>query len=409
MKKTTLRAYARLIARKGVNVQKNQPVIITAELDQPEFVEMLTDECYKAGASRVEVKWTHQPLTRLDVRHCKEKVLSAVQDWELEKMKYQEQTLPAMIYLESDDPDGLRGINQEKYTKALQARRKAFKPFRERMDNHYQWCIAAVPGVKWAKKLFPHLSKKQAVEELWKAILKAARADVDPMKQWDEHNANLANRCAWLNSLGLTELRYHSSNGTNLTVGLIDRTRFVGGAGDTAEGVTYNANMPSDEIFITPMKGKAEGTVVSTMPLSYQSELIENFSITFQDGKAVSWQAEKNGHLLDKLMSMDENAGYLGECALVPYDCPINQLGILFYNTLFDENASCHLALGAGYSECLEGFESLSYEECTERGVNDSIVHVDFMIGAPDLSITGIDKAGKEIPIFVNGNWASSI
>ena len=164
--------------------------------------------------------------------------------------------------------------------------------------------------------------------------------------------------------------------------------------------------MPSDEIFITPMKGKAEGTVVSTMPLSYQSELIENFSITFKDGKAVSWQAEKNGHLLDKLMSMDENAGYLGECALVPYDCPIHNLGILFYNTLFDENASCHLALGAGYSECLEGFETMSYEECAARGVNDSIVHVDFMIGAPDLSIVGIDKAGNEIPIFVNGNWS---
>ncbi len=406
MKKTALRAYARLIARKGANIQKKQPVIITAELDQPAFVEMLVDECYKAGASRVDVKWTHQPLTRLDVRHCSKTTLSAVADWEVEQMKHREATLPAMIYLESDDPDGLRGIDQDKYTKAIQARRKVFKPFRDRMDNHYQWCIAAVPGVKWAKKLFPHLSKNQAVEALWDAILKASRADIDPLKQWDEHNANLAARSTWLNSLGLRELHYRSANGTDLTVGLIEHTNFVGGAGNTAEGVTYNANIPSDEIFITPCKGKAEGRVVSTMPLSYQSELIENFSITFQDGKAVSWQAEKNGHLLDKLMAMDENAGYLGECALVPYDCPINQLGILFYNTLFDENASCHLALGAGYSECLEGFEDLSHEECTARGVNDSIVHVDFMIGAPDLSITGIDQAGNEIPIFVNGTWA---
>ncbi len=406
MTKTKLRAYARLIARKGANIQKNQPVIITAELDQPAFVGMLVDECYKAGASRVEVKWTHQPLTRLDVRHCSKTTLSAVANWEVEKMKHQEATLPAMIYLESDDPDGLRGIDQDKYTKAIQARRKVFKPFRERMDNHYQWCIAAVPGVKWAKKLFPHLSKNQAVEALWDAILKASRADIDPMAQWDEHNTNLAARCAWLNSLRLRELRYHSSNGTNLTVGLIENTNFVGGAGNTAEGVTYNANIPSDEIFITPRKGKAEGTVVSTLPLSYQSELIENFSITFKDGKAVSWQAEKNGHLLDKLMAMDDNAGYLGECALVPYDCPINRLGILFYNTLFDENASCHLALGAGYSECLEGFENLSFEECTARGVNDSIVHVDFMIGAPDLSIIGIDRNGNQIPIFVNGTWA---
>lgn len=405
MTKTKMRAFARLIARKGANVQKKQPVIITAELDQPEFVEILVDECYKAGASRVEVKWTHQPLTKLDVRHCNATNLSAVAEWELKKMEHQEKTLPAMIYLESDDPDGLRGINQEKYTKALQARRRAFKPFRDRMDNHYQWCIAAVPGVKWAKKLFPHLSKKQAVEALWDAILKASRADVDPIAQWDEHNANLAARCEWLNSLHLTSLHYHSSNGTDFTVGLMDRTHFVGGAGNTVEGVTYNANIPSDEIFITPMKGKAEGTVVSTMPLSYQSELIENFSITFQDGKAVSWQAEKNGHLLDKLMAMDDNAGYLGECALVPYDCPINGLGILFYNTLFDENASCHLALGAGYSECLDGFEELSFEECTARGVNDSIIHVDFMIGAPDLSITGTTADGKQVPIFENGTW----
>ena len=180
----------------------------------------------------------------------------------------------------------------------------------------------------------------------------------------------------------------------------------MGGKGNTVSGVPFNANIPSDEIFITPKKGLAEGTVVSTMPLSYQSELIENFSITFEKGKAVSWQAEKNQHLLDKLLSMDENAGYLGECALVPYDCPINQLGILFYNTLFDENASCHLALGAGYSECLEGFEELSFEECTERGVNDSIIHVDFMIGAPDLSIVGTDGQGNEIPIVSNGNWA---
>ena len=406
MKKTKLRAYARLIARVGANIQKKQSVVITAELDQPQFIEILVDECYKAGAGSVEVVWTHQPLTRLDVRHRTLSSLQSVQDWELEKMAHREKTLPAMIYILSDDPDGLRGINQEKYAKAQQARRRAFKPYRDRMENRYQWTIAAVPGEKWAKKLFPHLRKSQAIEALWEAILKASRADISPIEQWQEHNENLAEKCRWLNSLNLTSLHYTSSNGTDLTVGLIDKTNFVGGKGNTVSGVPFNANIPSDEIFITPKKGLAEGTVVSTMPLSYQSELIENFSITFEKGKAVSWQAEKNQHLLDKLLSMDENAGYLGECALVPYDCPINQLGILFYNTLFDENASCHLALGAGYSECLEGFEELSFEECTERGVNDSIIHVDFMIGAPDLSIVGTDGQGNEIPIFSNGNWA---
>ena len=406
MQKSKLRAFAHLIAVKGVNIQKKQPVIIEAELDQPEFIEILVDECYKAGASKVDVRWSHQALTKLNVRHQTLKNLSSVEDWELERMKLQEETLPARIVILSDDPDGLKGVNMDKYSKASQARRKAFKPYRDRMENKYQWCIAAVPGVKWAKKLFPNDRKSVAVEKLWQAILSASRADVDPIAQWEEHNANIAKRCEYLNSLGVTELKYKSSNGTDFRVGIIPDARFVGGAGGTTKGVMFNANIPSEEVFITPMKGKAEGKVVSTMPLSYESQLIENFSITFKDGKAVEYSAEKNEELLGKLLSMDENAGYLGECALVPYDSPINNSGILYYNTLFDENASCHLALGAGYSECIPGFEEMTYEECVERGCNDSIIHVDFMIGAPDLSITAVDKDGKETPLFVNGNWA---
>lgn len=406
MQKSKLRAYANLIARKGVNIQKNQPVIIEAELDQPEFIEILVDECYKAGASTVEVTWTHQPLTKLNVRHQTLKNLSSVETWELEKMKHREETLPARIVILSDNPDGLKGVNMDKYSKASQARRKAFKPFRDRMENKYQWCIAAVPGVKWAKKLFPNDRKSVAVEKLWQAILSASRADVDPIKQWEEHNSNIAKRCEYLNSLGVSELVYKSSNGTDFRVGIIDGAQFVGGAGGTVEGVMFNANIPSEEVFITPMKGKAEGKVVSTMPLSYQSQLIENFSITFKDGKAVDYSAEKNEELLGKLLSMDENAGYLGECALVPFDSPINNSGILYYNTLFDENASCHLALGAGYSECIPGFEEMTFEECVEKGCNDSIIHVDFMIGAEDLSVIAVDKNGKETPLFVDGNWA---
>ena len=406
MQKSKLRAYANLIARKGVNIQKNQPVIIEAELDQPEFIEILVDECYKAGASAVDVRWSHQPLEKLHVRHKTLKNLSAVEEWELAKMKHQEETLPARIVILSDDPDGLKGVNMDKYSKASQARRKAFKPFRDRMENKYQWCIAAVPGVKWAKKLFPEDRKSVAVEKLWQAILSASRADIDPVKQWEEHNANIAKRCEYLNSLGVSELVYKSSNGTDFRVGIIDDAQFVGGAGGTIEGVMFNANIPSEEVFITPMKGKAEGKVVSTMPLSYQSQLIENFSITFKDGKAVEYTAEKNEELLGKLLAMDENAGYLGECALVPFDSPINNSGILYYNTLFDENASCHLALGAGYSECIPGFENMTFEECVEKGCNDSIIHVDFMIGAEDLSVIAVDKNGKETPLFVDGNWA---
>ncbi len=405
MQKRKLRAYAHLIAQKGVNIKKGQPVIIQAELDQPEFIEMLTEECYKVGASSVDVQWSHQPLLKSDVRYQKLKDLSKVEDWEIEKMKHYEKTLPARIYILSDDPDGLNGINIEKFSKSQQSRRKVFKPFRERMDNKYQWCIAAVPGVKWAKKLFPDLTKKQAVEKLWDAILKASRADENPIEQWNKHNKDIADRCEYLNSLNLTTLKYKSNNGTDLTVGLIPGTSFLGG-GKTIDGTFYNANIPSEEVFISPKKGEADGIVYSTKPLSYQGQLIENFNITFKDGKAVEYHAEKNEKLLEKLITMDENSGYLGECALVPYNSPINLSGILFYNTLFDENAACHLALGAGFNDCINGYENMTLEECKELGVNDSIVHEDFMIGSKDLSIIGVDKNSSEIQIFKDGNWA---
>lgn len=406
MQKSKLRAYAHLIAVKGVNIQKNQPVVIQAELDQPEFIEILVDECYKAGASSVEVKWSHQPLTKLNVRHQSVKTLSSVEQWELERIKHEAEVLPARIVILSDDPDGLKGVNREKLSKATQARSKAFKPYRDSMDNKHQWCIAAVPGVKWAKKLFPNDRKSVAVEKLWQAILTASRADKDPVKQWEQHNENIAKRCEYLNSLNLVSLKYKSANGTDFTVGLIEGSKFAGGVGNTVSGVMYNANIPSEEVFITPKKGVAEGKVVSTKPLSYQSQIIENFTITFKDGKAVEYTAEKNGDLLGKLISMDENACYLGECALVPFDSPINNSEILFYNTLFDENASCHLALGAGYSECLPDFEKLTFEQCVEKGVNDSIIHEDFMIGSEDLSVIGMDANGKETQLFENGNWA---
>ncbi len=406
MQKRKLRAYAHLIANKGINIQKKQPVIIQAELDQPEFIEMLVDECYKAGASRVDVEWSHLPLAKLNTRHKTLKELSSVADWEIERMKHYENTLPARIYILSEDPDGLSGINIEKFSKAQQAKRKIFKPFRDRMDNKYQWCIAAVPGAKWAKKLFPDLSKNQAIEKLWEAILKASRAYDNPVEEWNKHNEDIANRCEYLNSLNLRQLKYTSNNGTNLTVGLIPNTNFLGGGGKTISGIFYNANIPSEEVFISPMKGEAEGIVYSTKPLSYQSQLIENFNVTFKNGKVVEYHAEKNEELLGKLLSMDENAGYLGECALVPYNSPINQSGILFYNTLFDENAACHLAFGAGFNDCIKGYENMTHEECIKAGVNDSIVHEDFMIGSKDLSIVGIDNNGKEIQIFKNGNWA---
>ena len=407
MKKTDLRSYARLIARMGVNVQKNQEVTVVAELDQPEFVAMVVEECYRAGAGKVRVEWGYQPLTKINVRYCKQKTLETVENWEIEKIKHRVEVLPAMIYLMSEDPDGLVGITQEKYMKAAQKRSRIIKPYRDQMDNKYQWCIAAVPGKAWAKKLFPNDRASVAIEKLWQAILSCARAFGDGEQNWKEHNKNLQEKCAYLNSLGLDSLRYKSKNGTDFTVGLIPDAEFLGGCEKVlGRDVIYNPNIPSEEIFVTPMKGRADGIVYSTKPLVYGGNPIDNFSIRFENGKAVEVHAEKNEDLLKKLISMDEGASYLGECALVPYTSPINETGLLFYNTLFDENAVCHLALGRGFTNCLKNYDQYTFEECCEKGINDSLIHEDFMIGSEDLDITGITADGKEYPIFRNGNWA---
>lgn len=407
MKKTVLRKYARLIARSGVNVQKGQDVVIRADLDQPEFVAILVDECYKAGARRVDVDWAYQPLEKLHVRHRALRTLSKLEGYEVAKLEHRAETLPCMIYLESEDPDGLAGMDQEKYSKALRERYKIIKPIRDRMDNRYQWCIAAVPGVKWAKKIFPDLPKGRAVEALWEAILEASRVDDDPQKAWEKHNADFIGRCEYLNSLGIESLHYTSKNGTDFTVGLIEEGKFCGG-GDYTLGskVYYNPNIPTEEIFTSPMRGKAEGIVYATKPLSYRGELIEDFSVRFSKGKVTRVKAKKGEELLKKMISMDEGASYLGECALVPYDSPISNSGILFYNTLFDENAACHLALGRGFTECLRDYDKYTLDEAHELGVNDSQIHVDFMIGSSDLSIVAHCRDGRDVQIFKDGNWA---
>lgn len=407
MKKTVLRNYAKLIAQKGINVQKGQEVCITSELDQPEFVKILVEECYRAGAGKVIVDWCYQPLTKLNVRWQKEKVLSKVEEWEKARLQHKVDVLPALIYLESEDPDGLKGVNMNKLVKAQQAKRKVSKPYRDQMDNKYQWCIAAVPGAEWAKKVFPNERKSKAIEKLWEAILYTSRATGDPIANWEEHNRKLSERCKFLNSLGIETLEYKSSNGTDFKVGMIETAKFLGGSEKTlGTNVEFNANIPSEEIFITPQKGKAEGIVYSSKPLSYQGQMIENFSVRFEKGKAVEVKAEKNEELLKSIIEMDENSAYLGEVALVPYDSPIRNSGILFYNTLFDENAACHLAFGEGFTNCLEDYDSLTLEECRNRGINDSLIHVDFMIGTEDLNITAVTRKGERVEIFKNGNWA---
>ena len=402
-----MQKYARLIARKGINVRKGQDVIVSASLDQPEFVKMVVEECYRAGASKVTVEWSYQPITKLHYRYRSLKTLSTFEKWEIEKLEHKCETLPATIYIESDDPDGLKGIDQTKVSKASQAKYPIIKPYHDKMDNKYQWCIAAVPGEAWAKKVFPGERTSKAVEKLWNAILYTSRADGnDPVKAWEEHNADLKTRFEYLNSLGIESLHYTASNGTDFTVGLIPDALFMGGSEFTLGGTEFNPNIPSEEVFTSPMKGKAEGVVHATRPLSYRGELIENFSVRFENGKAVEVHAEKGEELLKQMISMDENAAYLGECALVPFDSPIRNSEITFFNTLFDENACCHLAFGRGFENCIKDFDKYTLEECREKGINDSLIHVDFMIGSEDLNITAHTRGGKDVAIFKDGNWA---
>lgn len=406
MKKTILKKYARLIAECGANVQKGQEVFILAQTDQPEFVGMVTEACYKLGASRVVVDFDYAPLEKLHVKYCSLDTLGSLTRYQKARWEHYVEKIPCRIYLESEDPDGLKGIDQDKMLKARQMRYPLIKGYRDELENKYQWCIAAVPGPAWAKKVFPGMRTSQAMEKLWEAILSTSRVTDDPVAAWKNHNADLKARCDYLNSLGIEELHYTAGNGTDFTVGMIPEAEFKGGGDTSLQGIFFNPNIPTEECFISPMKGKAEGTVVASMPLSRDGQLIEDFRIRFEDGKAVEWHAGKNEQLLTNIITADEGAAYLGECALVPYDSPIRNSGLLFYNTLFDENAACHLALGMGFADTIRDFEKKTLEECRGLGINDSMIHVDFMIGTEDMNIDAKTRDGRTVPVFRNGNWA---
>jgi len=400
-----LQAYAELIVAKGINPDPGQDVLIIAGLDQPEFVRKVVELCYRHGAGKVVVDWEDMPCARLDQLHQSEERLSSLEPWELEKYRWRAEKLPALLWLDSDDPDGMDGIDQGKRARAQQARYPLIKPFRDAMENRHQWCIAGVPGKKWAQKVFPGLPPEEAVERLWRAILSSARAEGDPIANWNEHNATIHRRTEQLNAFAFTELEYRSSNGTDFRVGLIPQGIFCGAAEKDLSGREFNPNIPSEEIFTSPLRGKAEGIVRAVKPLSWQGSVVENFFIRFENGRAVETGAEKGRETLEKIISMDEGAAFLGECALIDKNSPINSSGILFYSTLYDENACCHLALGRGFENCIRDYGKYSLEELRAMGINDSMVHVDFMIGAPDLDIDGLTSDGRRIPVFRDGSW----
>ncbi len=408
MNKTVLRNYAKLIVRIGANVQKGQEVVINASVDDAYFVKYVVEEAYKAKAKRVTVEWDCQDITKMTFKYQTVKTLCEVPEWVKAKQEHRVEVLPAMIHILSEDPDGLNGINQEKMLARQKATGPIFMKYREAMDNKYQWTIVGIPGVAWAKKIFPNLSKKAAVDALWDAILKVTRVNGDPIANWDAHNKNLAQKSQKLNDLKIKTLTYHSSNGTDFTVGLKECMKFEAGGAYTLSGVYYNPNMPTEECFTSPDKTTANGIVYATKPLSVRGVLVDNFALRFENGKVVEVIAKDPMHkdVLEKLISTDEGAAMLGEVALVPFDSPINQTGLLFYNTLYDENACCHLAIGRAFNECIRGYENMTDEEIAAVDLNKSMVHVDFMIGSEDLSIVAQTYDGKTVQIFKDGTWA---
>ena len=405
MEQKLLQDYARLIAQVGGHVGKGEEVWIYASLDEPDFTYMVVEECYKAGAKKVEVIFDYDQLAKLHYKYMTLGNLSKISPMGMARQKYRAKKLPTILYLMAEDPDGLKGINQTKMAKSRAKIYQKIKKYRDIADGKYKWCIAGVPCKPWAKKVFPDLEENEAVEKLWEAILMTSRVDGnDPVENWNKHNDFMVGQRNKLNAMDLRKLYYKASNGTDFEVELIPGISWGAGIEEAPKKGVFNPNIPTEEVFTSPLRGRCEGTLVASKPLSYNGELIEDFSITFKEGKVSFVKARKNQKLLETMVSMDEGASMLGEVALVPYTSPINMSGILFYNTLYDENACCHVALGVGFKELLN--VNLTTEEAKEKGINDSMIHVDFMVGTKDLNIIGEDAKGVKHQIFKDGEWA---
>lgn len=403
-----LEQYARLIVNTGVNLQQGQTLVITSPIECAAFARMIAEQAYTSGARDVVMKWKDELFSKLRYLKAPEAVFNEFPDWEKEfYMTYVRQGA-AFVSIAASDPELLKDVQPERVSKAQKASNTALKEYRERlMSNKNVWCVVSIPTKAWATKVFPNLDEQAAIAKLWEAIFRTVRVDaVDPVSAWEEHKSKLKQHMDFLNSSRFKFLRYSNSLGTNLEIELPDNHIWLGGSEYTPEGIEFIANMPTEEVFTLPKKTGVNGTVFSSKPLHYNGNLIDKFSLTFKAGKIVDFQAEKGYEILKKLIETDEGSCYLGEVALVPFDSPISTANILFYNTLFDENASCHLAIGKAYPVCIKGGEIMTKQEMNEFGVNDSLVHEDFMIGTQDLEIIGITASGEEITVFKQGIFA---
>lgn len=402
--------YAELVVKKGVNIQKGQALMINATLEGVEFTKLVVKKAYEAGAKDVHINWGDDDLTLWKFQYAPDEVLENVPEWRVKLFESFAKDGAALLSIHATNPDLLKDIDPQKVAKANKAGAKALAEFRKyTMNDEIPWSVISIPTPGWAKKIFPDKTEEEAVKSLWEAIIKIVRVDQeDPIAAWDEHNETLRVARETLNKKAYKALHFKAP-GTDLEVGLPDNHIWHGGSAVSTEGIVFNPNMPTEEVFCAPHKYKVNGTVSSTKPLNYGGSLIDNFTLTFKDGKVVDFSAEEGEEALKHLLEIDEGAKRLGEVALVPDESPVSQSGLVFYNTLFDENASCHFALGKAYPTNVEGGAKMTEEELDENGINDSLTHVDFMIGSGELDIDGILPDGRTEPVFRSGTWALDI
>ncbi|MBA1396953.1 aminopeptidase [Mammaliicoccus sciuri] len=402
-----LQKYAELLVKVGLNVQEKEPVYIQASIDASEFVHLVVEEAYKIGAEDVKVRYNDDRIAQLKYQYEPEAFFENVKQYDIdEKMDYLDRKA-AFLSIVSSSPDSLKDEDPNKIRKYMAANGKAFKDYMVAVQSdRMSWCVASYPSVGWAKMMFPELSDDEAVNKLLETILKTVRVDQeDPVKAWEDHDHLLHEKADYLNNKKYKALHY-KSEGTDLTIELPDGQYWSGASSVNSKGNSFVANMPTEEVFTAPHKNGVNGTVSNTLPLSYSGNIIDDFTLTFKDGVVVDYKAGVGEEILKSILETDEGSKRLGEVALVPVDSPISNMNTLFYNTLFDENASCHIALGSAYAFCIEGGKDMSAEQLAENGLNDSTTHVDFMIGSKDLSIDGILENGEKEPVFRDGNWA---
>ena len=406
--KSKLEQYAELVIKIGVNLQENQELVINADVSDCEFARIIADVAYKNKAKKVTMMWRDELFTKLRYENEQLETLVDIPQYQIDERNYAVEKSSAYLCILSEDPNLMKDISPKILAETSKAKNIAFQKFYDAsMKNQIRWNLIAVPSVSWAKTIFPELSNEDAVNKLWEYIFKTMRLDKNnPIEEWQKHISQLKTRSEFLNNANLKELHYKNSIGTDLVIGLPENYLFEGCGEKALDGVPFVANMPTEEIFTAPHRLKVDGKVVASMPLVYNGTKIENFGFTFEKGRIVDFFAESGYEVLKNLIETDEGSHYLGEVALVQFNSPIRNLNTLFYNTLFDENASCHLAIGEAYPSCLKDGSKLSKKELLEIGLNDSLEHVDFMIGTKDLQIEGITIDEKKVTIFKDGNFA---